>query len=165
MKKTLIAMALTALAASAFADDSSTEAQAQSATDATVEQCQVVIEGNDQMRYNIEQFSVNKEACSEFTINFKNAGKLPKNAMGHNVVITKTSDVDAVAADGIKAGLDNDYIKPGDVRIITHTKLIGGGEETSVTFETDKLDQGGDYTFFCSFPGHHGIMHGKVNVE
>jgi azurin len=40
--------------------------------------------------------------------------------------------------------------------------VIGGGETTTVTFPTSKLKKGGDYTFFCSFPGHWSIMKGKL---
>jgi azurin len=49
-----------------------------------------------------------------------------------------------------------------DARIIAHTKLIGGGETTTVSFPTAKLKKGGDYTFFCSFPGHWAQMKGKL---
>ena len=49
-----------------------------------------------------------------------------------------------------------------DKRVIAHTKVIGGGQTTSVTFPTSKLVKGGDYTFFCSFPGHYGQMRGKL---
>ncbi|MBT6073693.1 MAG: azurin, partial [Gammaproteobacteria bacterium] len=41
----------------------------------------------------------------------------------------------------------------------------GGGAETSVTFSGDLLTAGGDYTFFCSFPGHYAIMKGLFVVR
>jgi len=50
-----------------------------------------------------------------------------------------------------------------DVRV--HDTVTGGGEKDSVTFKTDKLEAGGDYDFFCSFPGHYAVMRGKVVVE
>ena len=43
--------------------------------------------------------------------------------------------------------------------------MIGGGEETSVTFDISGLEPGGDYTFFCSFPGHYVLMNGQFIVE
>jgi azurin len=46
--------------------------------------------------------------------------------------------------------------------VIAHTKVVGGGESTSVKFPVSKLTKGGDYTFFCSFPGHYGLMKGKL---
>ena len=51
-------------------------------------------------------------------------------------------------------------MSPGDARVIAHTKIIGGGQTTSVTFPTSKLKKGEAYTFFCSFPGHWSIMKG-----
>lgn len=134
------------------------------AVPAMAAQCDVNVEGNDAMQFNTKEIVVDK-SCTEFTVNLHHVGKLPKSAMGHNVVITKTSDKQAVATDGTTAGPANDYVKPNDDRVIAHTKLVGGGEKTSVTFKTAALQAGGDYTFFCSFPGHWAIMTGKVVVK
>src|SRR5690606_10196291 len=71
------------------------------------------IEGNDAMKYNVANIDISK-SCKTFTINLKHTGKLAKNVMGHNVVIAKTSDIKAIDADGMKAGLASDYVKPGD---------------------------------------------------
>ena len=126
--------------------------------------CDVTIEGNDAMQFNTKEIVVDK-SCDEFTVNLNHVGKLPKAAMGHNVVITKAADRQAVANDATSAGPANDYLKEGDERVIAHTALIGGGEKTSVTFKTADLEAGGDYDFFCSFPGHWAIMSGKVVVK
>ena len=48
--------------------------------------------------------------------------------MGHNWVLTKTADMAGVASDGATASVANDHIKPGDARVIAHTKIVGGGE-------------------------------------
>jgi azurin len=53
----------------------------------------------------------------------------------------------------------------GDPRIIAATELIGGGEQTTVTFDLSGLEPGGDYTFFCTFPGHFVLMNGKFIIE
>lgn len=127
--------------------------------------CKITIEGNDAMQFNLKEFTIDKAACAEFTIELKHPGSLPKAAMGHNVVVTKTADAAAVVADGITAGLENNYVKPDDARVIAHTNVIGGGESTSITFKTDALEAGGDYEFFCSFPGHYAMMKGKVTVK
>ena len=126
--------------------------------------CSADIEGNDAMQFNTKEIVVDK-TCDEFTVNLKHVGKLPKAAMGHNVVITKAADRQAVANDATSAGPANDYLKPDDARVIAHTALIGGGETASVTFKTADLTAGGDYDFFCSFPGHWAIMSGKVVVK
>lgn len=125
--------------------------------------CDVTIEGNDAMQFNEKKIVVDK-TCKEFTINLKHTGKIAKTAMGHNVVISKKADEKAVATDGMAAGLDNNYVKPGDERVIAHTDVIGGGESTSVTFDVAKLKEGEDYAFFCSFPGHWTIMTGTLEL-
>jgi azurin len=70
----------------------------------------------------------------------------------------------AVAQAGQAAGAPN-YLPAGDARIIAATDAIGGGAQTSVTFATSALQRGGDYTFFCTFPGHFVLMNGKFIVE
>lgn len=122
--------------------------------------CSVQIEGNDAMQFNKGSIEVPK-TCKSFTVQLKHAGKMPKAAMGHNWVLAKTADVQAVANDGIAAGLDKQYVKPGDARVIAHTKVVGGGESDSVAVDMSKLKVGESYTFFCSFPGHSGVMKGS----
>lgn len=129
------------------------------------EACKITIEGDDAMKFNVASVSFKKADCAEVELTLKHVGKLPKAAMGHNVVLTKHADTDAVAKDGIAAGLDKEYVKPDDERVIAHTKMLGGGESDTVTFKTEALEVGGDYDFFCSYPGHAAVMKGKVVVE
>lgn len=126
-------------------------------------QCDLEIESNDAMQFNKTSIAV-PASCKQFTVKLKHVGKLAKAMMGHNWVLSKTSDMQAVVTDGISAGLDKDYVKPGDARVIAHTKVIGGGEADSVTFATSKLKAGEAYTFFCSFPGHAAIMKGTLTL-
>ena len=126
--------------------------------------CSIDIEGNDAMQFNLKTIEVAK-SCKDFTVNLKHTGKLAKNVMGHNWVLTTSADMQAAANDGLPAGLDKDYVKAGDTRVIAHTKVIGGGETTSVTFPVAKLAAGTEYTYFCSFPGHWGIMKGTLTVK
>ena len=46
--------------------------------------------------------------------------------------------------------------------MIAHTKVIGGGQTTSVKFPTSALKKGEAYTFFCSFPGHYVHHEGRM---
>lgn len=131
---------------------------------AHAQNCSADIDSTDAMQYDKDVIVVAKD-CKEFTVNLTHSGKLAANVMGHNWVLTKAEDVQGVATDGMQAGLDNDYIKPGDTRVITHTKVIGGGEKTSVTFSVDTLDPKTVYTFFCSFPGHWSVMRGTLSVK
>lgn len=131
---------------------------------AVVKDCATQIEGTDAMQYNVGSITV-PASCTDFTITLVHTGKMPVAAMGHDVVISKAADMKAVATAGISAGLDNDYIKPGDPNVIAHTKMIGGGETTSVTFAVSKIQGDGPYEFFCSFPGHDTVMRGPISVE
>ncbi|CAN7284264.1 azurin [Variovorax paradoxus] len=133
------------------------------ASSAFAADCSVEIEGNDAMQFNKPAIEVSK-SCKEFIVKLKHAGKLPKQAMGHNWVLAKTADVQAVAADGVAAGLPQDYVKAGDARVVAHTKVVGGGESDSVTFPVAKLGAADSYTFFCSFPGHSSIMKGTLKL-
>ncbi|SCZ06004.1 azurin [Pseudomonas sp. NFACC37-1] len=84
--------------------------------------------------------------------------------MGHNWVLSKTSDVHGIATDGITAGSANSFLKTGDSRIIAHTRLIGGGESADVIFNVSELSPDESYTFFCSFPGHSVLMKGQLKL-
>lgn len=125
--------------------------------------CSVDIAADDLMKFDLQEITV-KASCGQFTVNLKHTGKQPAAAMGHNVVIAKAADKNAIVADGASAGAAGGYVKAGDERVVAATKLIGGGEEASVTFDTAKLAKDGAYEFFCTFPGHVAVMHGKVNV-
>jgi len=121
--------------------------------------CKLEISGTDQMQYDKQELSV-PATCKEVTLTLHHAGKLPREAMGHNWVLVNGPDLTAVANAGMGAGLANDYLAPGDKRALAHTKVVGGGETTSVTFATSTLQPGGDYKFLCTFPGHNVLMHG-----
>lgn len=127
------------------------------------QECAVTVEGNDQIQYSQKELRVSSK-CSEITVTLKHVGTLAANIMGHNFVLTATADYMAVAQAGQGAGPPN-YLPEGDPRVLAATKIIGGGEETSVTFAGSALEAGGDYTFFCSFPGHFVLMYGKFIVE
>lgn len=125
--------------------------------------CEITVESTDSMTFNTKNIEVSK-ACKEFTINLKHVGKLPKTVMGHNLVISKESDKAGVLADGSKAGLPSDYVKAKDARVIATTKIIGGGESTSIKFAVNKLNAKDAFEFYCSFPGHASMMKGVVKL-
>jgi azurin len=123
--------------------------------------CQLEISGNDQMQYDKQVLTV-AASCKEVTLTLHHTGKLPREAMGHNWVLVNAADFNAVASAGMGAGLANDYVAPGDKRVLAHTKTIGGGQTTSVTFQTSILKPGGDYRYLCTFPGHNALMRGTL---
>ncbi|MDY0072765.1 MAG: azurin [Thauera sp.] len=126
--------------------------------------CEATIEANDKMQFNTKEIVVDK-SCQEFTLTLKHVGKLAKTSMGHNWVLAKDADVKGLAGDSAKAGPAKDYLNDGDPRIIAHTKLVGGGESDSVTFDVSKLSADEKYTFFCSFPGHWAVMKGELKLN
>lgn len=130
---------------------------------AVVADCATEIEGTDAMQYNVGSIVV-PASCTEFKITLKHVGQSPVTAMGHNVVIAKAADMQAIDADGIAAGAAANYVKPGDTRVIAHTELVGGGQSTSVSFPVSSIQGDGPYAFFCSFPGHSAVMKGTISV-
>ena len=121
--------------------------------------CQLEIKGNDQMQYDKQVLTV-PASCQEVTLTLHHVGKLPREAMGHNWVLVNAADLEAVVNGGMGAGLANDYVAAGDKRVLAHTKVIGGGQTTSVTFPTSVLKPGGDYRYLCTYPGHNALMRG-----
>lgn len=120
----------------------------------------VVITGNDFMKFNIKEIKV--KAGQKVKLTLKHIGKLDKNVMGHNVVILK-KDVDlAKFAAKAAAERDNGYIPKDSQDIIAYTKLIGGGETIVIEFSAPEA---GTYEFLCSFPGHYAMMRGTFIVE
>lgn len=125
--------------------------------------CTIKLTGNDAMQYDLTTATVSA-SCASITIQFSHIGKLPVTAMGHNVVIGATGDIAAISAAGMKAGAAAGYLPKADARVLAATKTIGGGAKTSTKFPGSKLKAGGDYSFYCTFPGHSGIMKGKLVV-
>lgn len=147
MKNVILSVLISSIAGVAYADE-----------------CDFTITATDAMQFDAKSIAV-ASSCKEFTVNLVHAGKLPKNVMGHNWVLTTESNQRLVAADGIAAGLDNNYLKAGDDRVIAATEIVGGGAETSVTFPVSALKSGEVYSFFCSFPGHSAIMKGSLTLK
>lgn len=126
--------------------------------------CSFDVEVGDYLRFSETEMTVEK-SCDSVTVNLKHTGKLAAKIMGHNWVLTKDTDVKPVASKGMGAGLAADYVPQGDNRVIAYSSVIGGGETTSVTFSTADLVVGGNYIYFCSFPGHSYSMRGTLKVS
>ena len=123
----------------------------------------IELTANDQMKFNLERFMV--EAGATVKIHFKNVGSMPKMSMGHNVVVLKQGTDEKAFVEAAIQAPANDYIPPEQAAlVIAHTKMLGGGEEDSVTFKVPSKT--GNYTFLCSFPGHFQVgMKGTMIVK
>ena len=119
--------------------------------------------GSDRMKYNLEAFSV--PAGSLVRLNFRNVGKMPKAAMGHNVVFLKAGVDSGAFATAAAAARDNDYIPAQLVdQILAYTKLLGPGEIDTIEFTAPNVN--GNYEYLCSFPAHlFAGMRGVMTVE
>ncbi len=121
---------------------------------------EIVIEGNDQMKFDLSEIKAKEGDTIVLTL--KHVGKLPKAAMGHNwVLLSAGTNVNEFAMKAIRART-NDYIPEESDEVLVHTALIGGGEESTIEFV---VPAAGEYDFICSFPGHYSLMKGKLIVE
>ena len=125
---------------------------------------EVTITGNDTMQFDIKSFNASKG--TNFKLTFKNTGKLPKIAMGHNLVILKKG-VSAIAFGQkvLAAGGNATNALPESVMgdVLAHTKLLGPGESEVINFKVPM--ETGTYEYVCTFPGHFAMMRGVMEVE
>jgi azurin len=121
----------------------------------------VRLTANDQMRFSANRIEV--KAGGPIKIELINAGTLPKEAMGHNLIVLKPGIVPAELAAKAISAKATDYV-PAEAAadIIGHTKVLGPGEKETLTLEGLAA---GTYPFLCSFPGHVALMNGVLVVE
>lgn len=120
----------------------------------------VYLSGSDQMKFNKNEIKVS--AGDKVILTFEHVGKMSKETMGHNfVLLKKDTNVQEFGQEALEYK-DNDYIPEDSDAIITHTKMLGGGEKTEITFTAPEK---GNYDYICSFPGHVALMKGILTVE
>ncbi|MEO6820326.1 MAG: azurin [Ginsengibacter sp.] len=121
----------------------------------------IELQGSDDMKFDKTLFKV--KAGQDVKLTLKNVGKLPKEAMAHNVVILQQgTDVQAFGEAAVSAKATDHIPAAMATDVIAHTKLLGPGESATITF---KVPDAGVYDFICSFPGHFGTMRGKIVAE
>jgi len=122
----------------------------------------IELTGDDDMRFNRKRFVV--LAGEPVTLRFENVGELPKEVMGHNVVVLEPSaDVEAFGRAAAQAA-ESDYIPTGGERaeeIVAHTALLGPGQSDTIEFT---LEEPGAYPFLCSFTAHFRLMRGVIEA-
>tara|TARA_B100001175_G_scaffold315153_1_gene326098 strand:+ start:1100 stop:1585 length:486 start_codon:yes stop_codon:yes gene_type:complete len=129
----------------------------------TVEQIsnslQIILNSNDQMQFDKKVLSASPGQKVTLTLNHTGRGN--KMIMGHNFVLLKKDvDVDVFARKAVEAR-DSEYIPEGD-EMVAYTKLIGGGESVTITFDAPEQ---GIYNFICTFPAHYQLMRGQLIVK
>lgn len=129
----------------------------------TADATKVTITGNDTMQFDLKTFEA--KAGEKVELTFKNIGKIPKIAMGHNLVILKKG-ISAIAfgQKAMGAGANATNALPDSVKgdTIAATKLLGPAESETITFTAPDA---GDYEYVCTFPGHFAMMRGVMKVK
>lgn len=121
--------------------------------------CKVTIDSNDIMQFSVHEMNVPTQ-CAEVEVTLRHSGQLPAKVMGHDWVLARDGDMSGIVNAGLAAGAKHGYLPESDPRIIAATKVVGGGESTTVRFATRLLQAGMRYVFFCTAPGHSSAMHG-----
>lgn len=137
------------------------QAQHTHAAPAASPRCETTVEGQPGKRFSLAEIHVSPR-CEQFTVHLVHTGKKPWQEAGHNWVLARSADIDAVIADGLRAGPDRAWVQRGDARVIAATQMLSGGEHASVTFPVARLRQGERYTYFCSYPSHALPMRGRL---
>ena len=79
---------------------------------------------------------------------------------------TKAAGMASSDADAMQARSAVDYINAGDTCGVAHSKVVGGGETTSLSIPVARLTAAAaPLSFFCSFPGHATMMKGTVTLK
>ena len=123
----------------------------------------VTITGNDTMQFDLK--TIEAKAGEKIELTFKNVGKIPKIAMGHNLVVLKKG-ISAIAfgQKAMGAGANATNALPDSVKgdTIAATKLLGPAESETITFS---VAEAGNYEYVCTFPGHFAMMRGVLKIK
>ena len=128
------------------------------------DKCETTIDSTDKMEFDKSSISV-PAGCKTFQVNLVHSGKMGKDIMGHNWVLTTRENASSVAAEGMTAGIDDHYLQPQETRVIAATELIGGGLKSSTLIDVTALSKDTEYQYFCSFPGHISMMTGTLTLD
>ena len=155
------ALAAVALGAASFAAQGQPGHSHHTAATATPGPCEAFIEGQPGKRFSTQEIRVSSR-CDMFTVHLVHTGRKPWQQAGHNWVLARSADIDAVIASGMQAGPDRAWVPRGDARVIAATQMLSGGEHASVSFPVARLKAGEQYTYYCSFPTHAEPMRGQL---
>ncbi len=89
------------------------------------------------------------------------ADQMLTSTIGHDWILTKESDMSAVADADQTAGSRNGHAPQHDKRVIAAIKMVRSGKITTLKFGTKDLVRGERYAFFCTSPGHAAAMRGE----
>jgi len=111
----------------------------------------------EKMQYDVTQFAV--KAGKKVRLTFFNP-----DFMNHNLVMVQPGAADEVGLAAIAmgaTGFETGYIPASD-KILFASKLLENKEEQVIEFTVPT--EPGDYQYVCTFPGHHILMRGIMQV-
>lgn len=109
------------------------------------------------LKFDVEQVQV--KAGSRIKWVFNN-----NDDMLHNCVIVKPGTANAIGTAAMNLNLNGAKLHyvPNSANVLYHTNITQPESSESIYFVAPK--EPGDYTFVCTFPGHHSLMQGVLRV-
>lgn len=98
-------------------------------------------------------------AGAHVTLTFHHAGR--RIQQKHDWVLLQPGTADAFMDAVLAAGERNNWMPPGDSRVLAATPQILPGESATIEFTAPRP---GDYPFVCTFAGHGDVMRGVLHV-
>ena len=130
---------------------------------AYAEECKIVVTASDMMKFDTDEINIDKK-CEKIFVTLKHTGNLPVNAMGHNIVFLESNNLQKVISRiNMSHGIEKGFMPEMD-EVLFKSKMIGGGQETTLELDPNIFISGKEYIFICSFPGHFALMKGKLNI-
>ena len=126
-------------------------------------ECELALGVGDNLAFSQSEIDVPMK-CEQFTITLSHSGSLPASAMGHNFVVAKTADLQAIQNDGNKAGPSGGYLKSNDERVLVASSIVGGGESVEVVVRPEWLTSSDEFSFFCTVMSHSVVMKGVIRA-
>jgi azurin len=110
------------------------------------------------LKYDIDEVEV--KAGSKIKLTFNNLD----NDMTHNLVIVEPGSADEIGNKAIKLGIKGSQVNyvPNSNKVLYHTALIQPSTSETIYFVAPL--KAGNYTYVCTYPGHHTVMQGILKV-
>jgi azurin len=110
------------------------------------------------LKFDVEQVEV--KAGSKIKLIFSNLD----DDMTHNLVIVEPETADEVGNLAIKMGIKGSQLSyvPNNAKVLFHTSLVQPSTSETIYFVAPT--KAGNYTYVCTYPGHHTVMQGILKV-
>jgi azurin len=122
----------------------------------------IEITANDTMKFNLA--TIEAKAGETIKIVLTNNGTLPKEAMGHNLVVLKPGTDGAAFCAAAMTAKATEYV-PESMKgqVVAATALLGPKKTDEIILKDLKA---GEYPYVCSFPAHYAVgMKGVLIVK